>query len=321
METDVKRQLLGFLAGHQGSWGENALDRLHWQLRRAGHDLTREDLEARLEVARSEFEASDTHLFLCDGKPCQNFAPCSGTEIARRIGESSGNTPVTLTGCQGPCNHGPVATLRVGIRSIQFSGFRQEADLPNLAGYCARATRAGTLLIDPGSALDLIHQHEDHEFDGGKLAPITFLLGHHLGDGFCESEQMRFIKEVRGVWEAGGRFIGLRMSATYGLGEDFKDTHCAYVMAGWNASIGRLESRGYTDGGEEIVYPITVHPGGAISFPDRVPHSTGATRAVKRLCPTEDGYRETLELEYPDGQQTVYYEISYKTSRQELVEA
>lgn len=316
----MEKQLLGFIAGHQGSWGKSALDRLHWQLRRAGHDLTREELEARLEAIRPEFEACNAHLFLCAGKPCQNFSSCPVEETAHRIGDDVGNMPITLTDCQGPCNHGPVATLRVGIRSVCLSGFRRDTDVAAMAAYCSRASKAGTHLIDPANALGLIHQEEDHGFDGGKFAPVAFLLGHHIGTGFCGAEQMRFIKEVRGSWEAGGRFLGLRMSATYGLGEDFKDTHSAYVMVGLNPETGGLESRGYTDGGEEIIYPMMVQPGGIIAFPDRVPHSTGATCAEKRLSPTDGGYREVLELKYPDGRRAVYYEISYTSSLHELVE-
>jgi hypothetical protein len=65
---------------------------------------------------------------------------------------------------------------------------------------------------------------------------------------------------------------------------------------------------------------MAVLPDGAISFPDRVPHSTGAIRAVKRLHPNEAGYREVLELEYPDGRKADYYEIIYASSRQEMAE-
>ena len=73
------------------------------------------------------------------------------------------------------------------------------------------------------------------------------------------------------------------------------------------AKGNEIFSRAYTDGGGEHVFEMQSE-GDRLIFPDRVPACarSGADGARKMIQPTQDGYRETLELIYGDR-----YEVSY----------
>jgi len=58
-----------------------------------------------------------------------------------------------------------------------------------------------------------------------------------------------FQKEVIGTFEAGGRFIALRMDASYPLADGRKDVHKALVIVGSEAASGSITAHAYTDGG------------------------------------------------------------------------
>ena len=65
------------------------------------------------------------------------------------------------------------------------------------------------------------------------MQPLEFLLGHFRGEGRYAMTDYVFQKELLGSFEAGGRFIALRMHATYPL-------------ADVQQAIARAEGRGRT---------------------------------------------------------------------------
>ena len=56
-----------------------------------------------------------------------------------------------------------------------------------------------------------------------------------------------FQKEVIGTFEAGGRFIALRMDASYPLPDGRKDVPKALVIVGSEPSSGTIKAHAYTD--------------------------------------------------------------------------
>lgn len=138
------------------------------------------------------------------------------------------------------------------------------------------------------------------------LQPLAFLLGHFYGEGHYVRRSGSFQKEVTGVWEAGGRFISLRMGVNYPLADGRNDCHQALVIIGADPKTQAIESRAYTDGGFIFEHPMELH-NGTIRFPDRPPgHGSTDRRARKVLCPTEEGYEERLELEQENGEFEAY---------------
>ena len=131
------------------------------------------------------------------------------------------------------------------------------------------------------------------------LRPLAFLVGHFYGHGYYTGRPGGFQKEVTGGWEAGGRFLSLRLGVNYPLADGRNDCHQALVIIGLDAATRALEGRAYTDAGSVVTYPIEFD-GHTVRFPDRPPgHGAGHRRARKVLRPTADGYEERLEVERP----------------------
>ena len=152
----------------------------------------------------------------------------------------------------------------------------------------------------------------DHATPSPALQPLAFLLGHFYGHGQYVGRSGSFQKEVTGVWEAGGQFIGLRMAVNYPLKDGRNDCHQALVIIGSNPTTQQIESRAYTDGGYVFEHPMELYEG-TLRFPDRPPgHAASGRRARKVLIPTPDdqgsqgGYEERLEVEQEDGRFEVY---------------
>ena len=139
-----------------------------------------------------------------------------------------------------------------------------------------------------------------------RLRPLAFVVGHFYGHGHYTGRSGSFQKEVTGGWEAGGRFLSLRMGVNYPLADGRNDCHQALVIIGVNPTSRALESRAYTDGGFVFEHPIELD-GETVRFPDRpLGHAAADRRARKVLRPTADGYEERLEVERPDGQFEAY---------------
>lgn len=146
---------------------------------------------------------------------------------------------------------------------------------------------------------DLVHDPEERRLP---LQRFRFLLGHFRGEGQYVHGTNVFHKEMDGTWEAGGRFIGLRMSVTYPLGDGRKDIHEAFIMIGAQSASGLFEAQAYTDGGAVQTYHLDLQ-GDTISFDDQPPtlHGIKIVRARKSLTPTVDGFEERLDIDRGTG--------------------
>lgn len=310
LESKIDEWTLAFVVRTQGNWTCEALSQYREILSSTGNEVGEQQLEETLGRARELFFENKAGFFLCDGAACRKRRLFDIAVLTDPKGEMQNtNCGVTLTECQGPCKFAPIATVRVGKRSAMFSEFPQESDLNRIVEFTTRAIKANTLLVDIGSArsyqFDPVHEGQSYST---KLKPIEFLIGHFMGEGRCEMKNYSFVKEVVGEWQVGGRFLALRMGATYNLKSGLKDMHQAFIVLGFNSETGNLESRAYTDAGFIRDFEMVVDDNRLI-FADAIPHGTGATRARKVLVPSATGYDETLELDYGDGQYQPYYHV------------
>jgi len=154
---------------------------------------------------------------------------------------------------------------------------------------------------------DLVHDPEERR---RPLQRFRFLVGHFHGEGHYTQGANVFHKEVVGSWEAGGRFIGLRMSVTYPLADGRKDIHDAFIMIGAQSTSGSWLAQAYTDGGSVQTYHLELQ-GDTISFADQLPtvHGIKIVRARKSLIPTVDGFEERLEIDRGTGRFEPYSAI------------
>jgi hypothetical protein len=169
------------------------------------------------------------------------------------------------------------------------------------------AARAGSLLVPSAGAeefrYDPLHRHER---PNTQLKAIRFLLGHFRGEGRFGCDGAFFEKELFGSYEAGGRFIGLRMAASYQLPEGGTDTHRALVIVGAGPGSGVLTGRAYTDGGGVRDYTVAQREL-ALEFEDDTPdHGHHWQRARKIISPTSEGYEERLEVDAGSGFEPYY---------------
>ena len=271
---------------------------------------TEVEFDASLARAKQSFAEGDAHFFLCDGKPCQQRRRFDATSQmlqseAKRIG-----CRMSSTACQGPCKQAPLAVLRVGHGCELFAQFARRREWEAVLGFAQRAAQAKTLLVDAGVAqafrFDPVHQPEK---PSAALEHVRFLLGHFEGTVELPLEQRSIQKEVVGCWEAGGRFLSLRMAATYRRTNGEWDRHQAFIILGPDEETGALVSRAYTDGGMIHEFDIVIEER-RLMFADRVPHHVSAVAARKVLTPTARGYEETLELDQGLGVFEPYYSIA-----------
>jgi hypothetical protein len=295
----VEELAQAFAVRMQGRWMASEAERLRKRL--GGRGVIGDDaaLEVALERARAWFFDAPAHLFVCGGRPCRERAR-DFAGLSARLGSYRAHDSLStdVTGCQGPCKHAPVATLRVGERCAMFAQVHEACDWEAVLDYAGRAAAAGTLLVDPGHAqafvFDRVHGHAGASV---ALRPLALLIGRFTGQGRYAGRAGSFHKEVVGSWEAGARFIALRMAVTYPLDDGRSDVHHALVLVGYNDAVGALEARAYTDSGTTRDYTLTVD-GDRVLFSDRVPgHALTAARARKVLAPRPGGYDEMLEVQ------------------------
>jgi hypothetical protein len=157
-------------------------------------------------------------------------------------------------------------------------------------------------------AADIVHDPEERR---QALQPLRFLLGSFRGEGRYVNRGGSFKKEVTGSWEAGGRFLGVRMSVVYPLADGRKDIHDALVLIGPPLENGLFVAHAYTDGGAIVEYRLTDEDG-ILSFADRPPHEPGLQVARARKCftPTVDGFEERLDIDRGDGRFEPYSVIA-----------
>ena len=157
-------------------------------------------------------------------------------------------------------------------------------------------------------AADLVHDPEERR---QALQPLRFLVGSFRGEGRYMNRSGSFEKEMTGSWEAGGRFLGVRMSVVYPLADGRKDIHAALVMIGPPSENGLFVAHAYTDGGAIVEYRLADEEG-ILSFADRPPHEPGLQVARARKCftPTVDGFEERLDIDRGDGRFEPYSVIA-----------
>ena len=267
------------------------------------------EFDASLERAKRHFAQGDAHFFLCDGEPCQQRRRFEATSHALQYEAERIGCRITSTACQGPCKQAPVALLRVGHGCELFAQFVRRREWKAVLDFTQRATDAKTLLVDAGTAQPFRYDpvHEPVK-PSAALESARFLLGHFEGTVELPQEQRSIQKEVVGCWEAGGRFLSLRMAATYRRTNGSWDRHQAFIILGPDEETGALVSRAYTDGGMIHEFHIVIEER-RLMFADRVPHHLSAVAARKVLTPTASGYEETLELDRGRGVFEPYYSI------------
>ena len=158
------------------------------------------------------------------------------------------------------------------------------------------------------AATNLVHDPEERR---QALQPLRFLLGSFRGEGRYVHRSGSFEKEMMGSWEAGGRFLGVRMSVVYPLTNGRKDIHDALVLIGPPSENGLFVAHAYTDGGAIVEYRLA-YKDGALSFADRSPNEHGLQVAWARKCftPTVDGFEERLDIDRGDGRFEPYSVIA-----------
>jgi len=301
LETELDFHASGLVVKTEGKWTEAALAQFRHFLKLRRLTPSDDELLHALNRAREAYASGANRLFVCTAQPCcdkTNF-DVSDSELARLSAEIG--APISKTGCHGPCKQALLVTLRVGDKQEMFAEVASDADWHAVLKYAQAAVRAGTLLVDTGGAekfrFDPVH---DHEKPSAHMQPLAFLLGHFRGDGKYAMSDYVFHKEVLGSFEAGGRFIALRMDATYPLADGRKDVHKAFVIVGAEPA-GAITAHAYTDGGVVREYAIA-HNERELEFADVPPgHASQWQRARKILRPTADGFEERLEVDPGDG--------------------
>jgi hypothetical protein len=270
---------------------------------------TSSEFDASLARAKRHFAEGDAHLFLCDGEPCQQRRRFEATSHALQHEAVRIGCRISTTACQGPCKQAPVALLRVGHGCELFAQFVHRREWEAVLEFAQRATQAKTVLVDAGKSqpfrYDPVHEPVKPSV---ALESAHFLLGHFEGTVELPLEQRSIQKEVVGCWEAGGRFLSLRMAATYRRTNGSWDRHQAFIILGPDQQTGALVSRAYTDGGMIHEFHIVIEEK-RLMFADQVPHHLPAVAARKVLTPTVHGYEETLELDRGRGVFEPYYSI------------
>jgi hypothetical protein len=110
-----------------------------------------------------------------------------------------------------------------------------------------------------------------------------------------------FRKELVGSYESGGRFIALRLLASYPMASGGCDVHRALVVVGAEPTAGSYVGHAYADGGTIRAYTVE-RSGETLWFDDVVPSHTPAWRSARKLLkPTREGFDERLEVDAGRG--------------------
>ena len=300
--ADLEFHASGFLVKVEGSWTAAALAQFRHFLNLRRLSVSDDDLLGVLRQARKNYFAGNNRLYLCGAQPCCNkIAFDTSDEALETLGREAG-LAISKTGCQGPCKQAPVLSLRIGERNQMFAQVAADKDWRAVLDFVQAAVQAGSLLIPPGEAEEFRHDpvHE-HGKPSAHLKPLRFLLGHFRGEGRYAMTSYAFQKEVIGTFEAGGRFIALRMDASYPLADGRKDVHKALVIVGSEPASGSITAHAYTDGGIVREYAIERRQQ-ALEFADEAPgHADQWKGARKILRPTPEGFEERLEVDAGQG--------------------
>jgi hypothetical protein len=299
---EIEFHATGFLVRVEGAWTDGALAQFRHFLDLRGLAISAEQLHDVLQRAKEQYFTGEHHLYLCAAQPCCSKVTFDISDDELTAVSRDAGLPISKTGCQGPCKQAPVLSLRIGAHNQIFAQVHGEKDWRTVLAFVKTAVRAGSLLVDTGAAeefrYDPVH---DHAKPSAHLKSLRFLLGHFRGEGRYAMSSYAFHKEVIGTFEAGGRFIALRMDASYPLADGRKDVHKALVIVGSESALGNITAHAYTDGGIVREYTIERMEQG-LEFADLPPgHSDQWKRARKILRPTQDGFEERLEVDAGAG--------------------
>jgi (2Fe-2S) ferredoxin len=267
-------------------------------------------LDDALATAIDRYRSRDA-LLVCGAAPCRNVLPTDDDALAALT--TCGGIPVTRTGCQWFCKHKPVVALRLDGQRELFGRTTCEADRQAVAEFARAAAAERSLLAPERSNVEGFHFDPDHADDvaTAPLRSVHFLVGRFRGEGRYADGTYSFRKEVVGAYEAGGRFVTLRMEARYPTTDGGTDVHRALVVVGATPESNRLAGRAFTDGGD--IHDYAVHCRDAVLvFDDQSPDHGTPWRAVRKLLrPRPDGYDECLEVDRGRGYEP-YYETEMR---------
>jgi hypothetical protein len=302
----------GFVVGIEGVWTNADIAQFRHFLNLRHIDPWDAELDKSLARAKEKYLQGKNSLFLCKAHPCCKACSFDTSEKALAVASRMAGLPIFTTGCQGQCKQAPVLSLRIGDRSQMFARVVAGKDWLTVLAFAKEAAQADSLLVNPGDAESFLYDpaHKDAKPDA-HLKGLRFLLGRFRGEGRCAMGSQVFQKEVVGTVEAGGRFIALRMAASYPLTNGRKDTHRALVVVGIKLSSKCIIGRAYNDGGRTCEYEVEQN-GDILQFADALPdHGRQWKRARKILKPTKDGYEESLEVDAGAGFIN-YYKIAMR---------
>jgi hypothetical protein len=297
----------GFVTGVEGVWEKSDLTQFRYFLNLRHLSPTEEELIRSLERAKTNYLQGDNHLFVCNANPCCKACGFDVSEKGLAAAGRMAGLPVSTTGCQGQCKLAPVLSLRIGDRHQMLTRVVNSEDWRAVLTFAKVAVHASSVLVPPGDAQAFFHDpvHE-HDKPDARLKTLQFLVGRFRGEGRFATSGQTFQKEVLGTFEAGGRFIALRMAASYPLADGRKDTHRALVIVGTKKNAGGIIGRAYTDDGSIHEYELEQRQQ-SLQFADAPPdHSRGWKRVRKVLKPTSGGFEERLEADAGEGFTTCY---------------
>jgi hypothetical protein len=299
--SDLDFHAAGLLVRGQGSWTESVLAQFRHFLKLRHLSPSEDELIDALQRAKKTYCSGKAGFYICAAEPCCGKIGFDVSEAELEQLTKELGVPIAKTGCQGPCKQAPVMSLPIGDQQETFAEVANDDDWRALLQYVRTAAQTGTLLVATGAAekfrFDSVH---DHGKPSAHVKPLEFLVGHFRGEGKYAMTDYSFQKEVVGTFEAGGRFIALRMNASYPLADGRKDVHKAFVIVGAEPA-GTITAHAYTDGGGVREYAIARNES-KLEFADVPPgHASQWQRARKILRPTADGFEERLEVDPGDG--------------------
>jgi len=305
--NDLDLHASGFVARVEGGWTNADLAQFRHFLELRQLVPTDEELFNSLERAKSIYHEGKNRFFLCGAHPCCQARDFATFEKALVAAGRMAGLPISKTGCQGQCKYASVASVRIGDQTQMFSRVASRDDWLAVLSFVKSAIQAGSMLVSPGDAEEFLHDpvHEHSKPDVQSKA-LRFLIGHFRGEGRCPYGGYTFQKEVAGTLEAGGRFVALRMAASYPLADGRKDTHRALVIVGPKPTSGNINGRAYTDDGGICEYEVE-QDGEVLLFDHASPdHARDWKRTRKLLKPTHEGFEERLEVDAGEGFFTYY---------------
>ncbi len=214
--SDLESSVLGFVVRKHGQWDDQTLDKFfHFAARKHGaQDKTY--LRALIERFRDVVLGGEARLYVCTGNACTHNRRFDASEEALDSASRRHGLPVVAVKCYGSCKQAPIATLGAGGECQTFSQFHNPQDWESLLQYAGRAQKAGACLADAGTAEIFRYDfRNEDEKPSVALQPLAFLIGQYRGEGTYGSYPTRVSKEMDAQWEAGGRFITMRWTATY----------------------------------------------------------------------------------------------------------